>query len=289
LAGYDAHLFIKEFGEDEENIRIIPNTEERYISFSKVLKYNSFNKNHEHVEKNKTIELRFIDSFKFLSSSLDKLAKNLGKDQFEELSKYSPKEHLNLITKNPAYPYEYKDSPEKFKETCLPPTEKFYSSLNKENVTEEEYQNAQKIWNTFKIKNLQEFTQLHNKVDVLLLADIMENLRDISLETYKVDPAWYFTTPGFAWNCMLKMTKKKLEMLTDNDMILMIENGIRGGIPQCSNRYAMANNKYIKEKFDKTKESTFFEYLDANNIYVWAMSKSLPYGGFKWGNRNIDV
>ena len=135
LAGYDAHLFIKEFGEDEENIRIIPNTEERYISFSKVLKYKSFNENHELVEENKTIELRFIDSFKFLSSALDKLAKNLGKDQFEELSKYFPKEHLNLITKNLAYTYEYVDSPEKFKETCLPPIEKFYSSLNKENVT----------------------------------------------------------------------------------------------------------------------------------------------------------
>ena len=117
----------------------------------------------------------------------------------------------------------------------------------------------------------------------------MENFRETSLKTYKVDLAWYFTTPGFAWNCMLKMTKQKLEMLTDCDMILIIENGIRGGISQCSNRYAMANNKYMKEKFDKTKESTFLEYLDVNNIYGSAMSKYLPYGGFKWGKRNIDV
>ena len=128
------------------------------------------------------------------------------------MSKYFPKEHFGLITKKLAYPYEYMDSPEKFKETCLPPIEKFYSSLNKENVGEEEYRNAQEIWNTFKIKNLQEFTLLYNKVDVLLLADIMENFRDISLKTYKLDPAWHFTTPGFAWNCMLKMTKQKLEL-----------------------------------------------------------------------------
>jgi len=213
------------------------------------LKYNSI----ELDEENRTIELRFIDSFKFLSSSLDKLAKNLGKDQFKKLSKYFPKEHLDLITKKLAYPYEYMDSPEKFKETCLPPIEKFYSFLNKENVSEEDYQNTQEICNIFKIKNLQKFTRLYNKVDVLLLADIMENFRDISLITYTLDPAWYFTTPGFSWNCMLKMTKQWLELLTDYDMILMIEKGIRGGISQCSNRYAVANNKYKKENYDKTK------------------------------------
>ena len=88
---------------------------------------------------------------------------------------------------------------------------------------------------------------------------------------------------------MLKMTKQWLELLNDYNMILMIENGIRGGISQCSNRYAVANNKYMKENYDKTKESTFLEYLDANNLYGWAMSKYLPYGGFKWGGTNIDV
>jgi len=88
---------------------------------------------------------------------------------------------------------------------------------------------------------------------------------------------------------MLKMTKQWLELLNDYNMILMIENGIRGGISQCSNRYAVANNKYMKENYDKTKESTFLEYLDANNLYGWAMSKYLPYGGFKWGDTNIDV
>jgi hypothetical protein len=92
--------------------------------------------------------------------------------------------------------------------------EKFYSSLNNKN--------AQEIWNKFQIRNLQEFTNLYNKVDIRLLADVMENFRDISLKTYKLDPAWYFTTPGFAWDCMLRMTKQKLELLTDYDIILMI-------------------------------------------------------------------
>jgi hypothetical protein len=117
----------------------------------------------------------------------------------------------------------------------------------------------------------------------------MENFRDISLKTYKLDPAWYFTTPGFAWNCMLKMTKQKLELLTDYDMILMIENGIRGGISQCSNRHAKANSKYMGNEYDKSKESIFLEYVDANNLYGWAMNKYLPYGGFRWSNTDIDV
>ena len=114
------------------------------------------------------------------------------------------------------------DSPEKFKETYLPPIEKFYSSLNNENVKEEEYQNAQEIWNKFEIKHLQEFTILYNKVDILLLTDVMENFRDIPLKTYKLDPVWYFTTPGFAWDFILKMTKQQLELLTDYDTILII-------------------------------------------------------------------
>jgi hypothetical protein len=119
LAGYDAHLFIKEFGKDNEHIKLIQNTEEKYISFSKILKYDALDEEHKPIING--IELRFIDSFKFPSNSLDKLAKNLRKVQFKELSKYFPKEHLNLITKKLAHPYEYMDPPEKFKETCYLP------------------------------------------------------------------------------------------------------------------------------------------------------------------------
>jgi hypothetical protein len=178
-----------------------------------------------------------------MSSSLDILSKNLEKIRFVELSKYFPKEHLNLITKKLAYPYEFMDCLKKFQETQLPPIEKLYSSLNNEHVNKEDYENAQKIWNTLKIKNMQEFTNLYIIVDVLLLADVMESFRDVALQNYKLDPAWYFTTPGFAWDAMLQMTKQSLELLTDYNKVLFIEKGIRGGLPQCSNTYAKANNK----------------------------------------------
>jgi hypothetical protein len=144
------------------------------------------------------------------------------------------------------------NSPEKFKETCLPPTQTFCGSINNENVKEKEYKNVHAIWNKSEVKDFQAFTNLYNKVDILLLADVMENLREIPLKTYKLNPALYFTSPGFAWDCMLKLTKN-LELLTEYDMILMTEKGIRGGISQCSNRHVKANNMYMQEKFDENK------------------------------------
>ncbi|KAL4148740.1 hypothetical protein QTP88_002908 [Uroleucon formosanum] len=179
LSGYDAHLFIKEFGNDNKRIKLIPNNEEKYISFSKMMPRKVTRKGKEIVIYT---ELRFIDSFKFLPSSLDKLTNNLRNDsklnlrnKFKELSKYFPEKHLDLVTRKLAYPYEYMDCEEKFNETCLAPIEKFYSSLTDKNITKEEYENSQKIWKVFNIQNMREFTSLYNKIDVLLSTDIIEN------------------------------------------------------------------------------------------------------------------
>ena len=101
------------------------------------------------------------------------------------------------------------------------------------------------------------------------------------IKNYNLDPAHYYTVPGLAWDAALKLTEVKLE-LSDPDMLLMVEKGIRGGISMISKRYGKANNKYMGKSFKDIELSIYIIYLDANNLYGWAMSKPLPTHGFKW-------
>ena len=132
------------------------------------------------------------------------------------------------------------------------------------------------------MSTMRDYHDLYLELDVLLLADVFENFRDICLKNYKLDPAWYLTAPGLSWDAMLRTTKIKLELLNDPDMLMMFEKGTRGGVSMISNRYSEANNTYMGEDFDPTKPSKFITYLDANNLYGWAMSEKMPYEDFKW-------
>ena len=172
------------------------------------------------------------------------------------------------------------DSWEKFDETTLPPKEAFYSNLNLEDISDEDYAHAQKVWDVFEINNLGEYHDLYVQSDTLLLADVFENFRNKCLEIYELDPIYFVSAPGLAWQACLKKTEVKLELITDYDMLLMIEKGIRDGICQATYRYAKANNEYMKN-YDKNNESSYIEYLDANNLYGWAMSQKLSVNGFK--------
>ena len=117
--------------------------------------------------------------------------------------------------------------------------------------------------------------------DTLLLADMFENFRDKCNEIYELDPVYFVSAPGLAWQAYLKKTGVKLELLTNYDMLLMVEKGIRGGICQATHRYAKANNKYMKN-YDKSIKSSYLAFLDANNLYGWAMSQKLPVNVFEW-------
>lgn len=177
---------------------------------------------------------------------------------------------------------EWLDSIDKLDETELPPIEAFFSILSGSGISEEEYSHAQRVWKTFRMKTMRDYHNLYNRSDVMVLCDVFENFRKVCKENYDLDPCWYYTAPGLAWDACLKMTEIKLELLSDPNMLHMFEKGIRGGVSMIPTRYSKANNKYMGEKFDPFEPSKFITYLDANNLYGWAMSKSLPTHGFKW-------
>ena len=216
--------------------------------------------------KNKFIDnMRSID--KISQATLIKKFPNTNQFCNGDLNKFA------LLLRKGVYPYEYMDSWKKFSETSLPNKESFYSEVNKEGINDEDYAHAQKVWQEFNIKNLGEYPVLYVQNDTFLLADVFENFGDKCIEIYELDPAHFLSAPGLAWQASLKKKKKngvKLEVLTDNDMPLMVEKGIRGGICHAVYRYAKADNKYMTN-YDKNKESSFLQYLDTNNQYGWSM------------------
>ena len=273
LKGYDGHLIIEGMGDiikekkerEEEplNINVIASNAEKYITF-KIGKH-----------------LKFIDSYQFMASPLANLAKTLPAEKYIYTSEAFSGEKLDLMKAKGVYPYDYMDSFQKFSQTQLPKREDFYSLLTDEEISEEEYAHAGKVWETFGIENMGQYHDLYLKSDVLLLADIFENLREQYLDTYGLDPAHYVSLPSSSWDAMQKMTDVRLDLLTDVDMLNFIEKGTRGGISTITHRYAHANNKYMKN-YDSQKESSHIIYLDANNLYGWAMIQKLPTGDFRW-------
>ena len=267
LRNYDSHLIISEIGKAQpKKVSCIPNNLEKYISFS----INS---------------LRFIDSAQFLNTSLDTLVQNLAKegtDKFPSLKTHFPNpQQLALLLRKGVYPYSYMDHVNKFEELQLPSKEHFFNILKQEPISDQDYTHAQNVWNTFQMQNLGEYHDLYLKTDVLLLEAVFENFRTICLTNYCLDPAHYFTSPGLSWSAALRMTAIELELLTDIDMHLYIENGIRGGVSMIGKKYAKANNPYV-DNYDPEKLHSHISYLDANNLYGWSMSRPLPQKNFKW-------
>jgi len=169
--------------------------------------------------------IRFLDCFQFLSLSLDKLV-----------------------------------STEILTETCLPSRNKFYTELNEKGISEEEYDRALETWPRYDSKTQKDYHDFYMTVDVTLLADVYENFREMALHEYKLDPAHSWTVPGFAWNCALKISKAKLELITDPETFLVFKNVIRGDMSTISHRHAKANNKCLPN-YDPDLPSNFLIYL----------------------------
>ena len=212
LRGYDSHLIIKEISKFDVKLSVIPNGLEKYMTFT-------INKN-----------LFYINSMQFMSSSLDPLVKNLSDNDFKYLSKKVSGEFLELVKQKGVYPYEYMDSFEKFSEEKLLDRTKFFSLLIDKCISEKDYLKAVDIWNVFKMNSIGDYHNLYLKTDVLLLADVSEEFINTCLDYYGLDPCHCFSSPGLSWDAMLKMTKIELNLISEIDMHLFIEKGMRGGI-----------------------------------------------------------
>ena len=305
-----------------EILNVLGKHTEKYITFSVPIKTKINNKNIDI-----TYKIKFIDSFRFMATSLSKLVDNITdnihndkcikcksnlcfvraineklifkcidceKEYEKEFNKELIERFANtykfcdndldkfiMLLRKGVYPYVYIDEWDKFNEKVLPGKESFYSNLTLENISETDYAHANNVFKKFNINNLDEYHDLYVRSDTLLLADIFENFRQSCLENYELDPAHFVSLPGLAWQACLKKTNVELELLTDYDMFLMVEEGIRGGKCHAIQRYAKANNKYMKD-YDRKKKSSYIQYLDVNNLYGKAMTEKLPVRGFGW-------
>ena len=199
-----------------------------------------------------------------------------------EDSKNSGSKNLELIKQKGAYPYEYINSFKRLNEKKLPDKESFYRSTKDGtandddddddgkkldgHINDREYLSCKKIWEVFDIKNIGNYYNHYLRKDVLLLDDVSEKFIDTCLKFYGLDLCHFFGSAGLSWDAMLKTTGVKFEKISNIDMYLFIEKGLKGGISYIAKRYAKVNNKYMKN-YDPTKPLKFITHLDMNNLY----------------------
>ena len=282
-SGYDIHHLLRHLVNMNDDIRdpqsttkvqstMIPISTEKFISFG--IKFLIDPK------KALYIELRFLDSFRFMAMSLDRLV-SLKKGVLSVTKAfYNKDEDFKMVTQKGVFPYEWFDDFEKFNYKELPPIEDFTSILSG-SISKAKYEHAKEVWKHFKMKTFKEYTDLYLQTDVLLLADVFEDFRDLCTTTYKLDPVHYYTSANLAWDALLKYSGVELELLSDPDMYMFFEAAIRGGVSQVgSTRYA-----------SKKEGENHLMYIDANNLYGYAMLRKLPIRDFKWfgeHEKNVD-
>ena len=263
---YDYHFIIKELAEEfEGEFECLGKNTEKYITFSVPIKkvITKKDKNGNDKTTKMSYKIKFIDSYRFMSISLSNLVSNLS-EGFHEFCNGDLNKFILLLRKG-VYPYEYMGSWQRFDETSLPNKEVFYSNLNMEDITDVDYRHGKAVFEYLINKNLDDYHDLYVQSDTLLLADVCKNFRNMCIEVYELDPANFSSGPGLTWQACSKKTDEKLELLTNVDMLLMVEKGIRGEICHAIYRYAKANNKYMKN-YNKDKEGSFIQYLDDNNL-----------------------
>ena len=210
LRGYDSHLLMQAISKVDGKVSCIPNNTEKYISFS-------------------LGQLRFIDSAQFLLASLDKLVAANPPEAFKVTARYESKR--DLLMRKGVYPYEYMDAWERFEETRLPQKEAFYSKLSDAHIGDEDYAHAQRVWEAFDCKTMEDYTDLYCRTDVLLLADVFETFHKTCLKQYGLDPAHYYTSPGLSWDACSRRRARSSSCSQTTTCISSSRRGCVGASP----------------------------------------------------------
>jgi hypothetical protein len=265
-SGYDFHYIVQNVDKMMfSRVAVIPKSSQQYLSLF-------------------VGPFHFIDTNKFLIGSLSSLITNLkskGGQHFKYTSSYFGKENMDIICQKNVFCYDYIDNISKLNDKRLPPIECFFNSLTNKPITQQEYDQAKRVWARFKCSTLVDYMLIYQKADVLLLADIMEYYRIMCLNFYKLDPVRYMSLSQYSNDAFLKMTKVKLEMITNPDMYFLLMKMIRGGYTACNHKYARANNHFMKA-YDANEPSSYLTMLDYNSLYSNIMTQPLPYRAFRF-------
>ena len=268
LSNYDSHFVIQELHRfKSDRLKVIPRTGEKYLSFS-------------------VGDLAFKDSCQFLSDSLSNLVKNLrnkGEHHFVQVRRcFRDARQRELLYRKGVFPYNHVVDLAVLAEKQLPPKEAFFNDLSRQDISDDEYTFAQEVWRVFDCKNLGDYMTIYLIADVLLLADCFESFRDNCIGSYELDPVHYFSNANYTWDAFLRMSKVHIELFTDLNQLLFIQQAIRGGVSMVSGtRMSSANNPYLPD-YQPESEHVYIIDLDCNNLYGKCMTEYLPVGDFSW-------
>ena len=264
LKGYDLNLFLRDLARTSDSISVIPETIEKFKAVF-------------------TENFTFLDSFAFMSSSLDKLARNLkteGTDKFKRLKKEFPK-FFDLMLEKGIYFYDYACDFAIFSETEMPQKSDFFSILQEQDISDNDYSRAKHVYKVTGCKTLLDYMEIYVKQDTAILCDVFESFRELCINFYELDCCHYISLPSFAWDAMLKKTNVQLEYITDIDIYTFLENNLRCGVTTVNHRYFKANNAYLDD-YNSSLPTSFLQYYDANNLYGNCLCMKMPTKNFRW-------
>lgn len=279
---YDCHVLCAEALGKLSNwkLSVIAQTKEKYMAMNASFEIEKV------TDKKRGIHmtLAFRDSYQFLNASLDKLVRNLSLDELVYTKKAFSNETVfeALAHQKGVFPYSYLNSKERLDERQLPPKEHFFDDLNQTDCSDADYERAQKTWRILECETFNDYMLAYLKTDVFQLADVFETFRNLTLKQDELDPAYYLTIPGLAWDSAFKMTGAIVDLVKDVDTYCFIEEGIRGGMTFVNKHHITSNTPRLPETYDPTKDEVDLLYIDANNLYGNALSQKLPQSNFVW-------